>query len=118
MDKLNPKDIKDESIRDLAAAICIQAAVDYKRSLTGKWGQVVARQGNKVIYQPTPGGATFLLKGRKGWHPSYTEDIQQPEVYEAFFRSAWFQELSRLYDPEAILEHLKLTKDENAHREW
>ena len=118
MDRLKAEDIKDECIRDLAAAICIQAATDYKRSLSGKWGTPIGMNGKREVYKITPEGKTFLLYGKYGWHPASSEAIDPPKVYERFFESDWFQELSGLYNSEELIEFLRKTKDEKAHREW
>ena len=83
MGKLKPDDFLNESIRDLGYAICIQAAVDYRQSL--------------------------LCKFRK---KDYPNGIDPPEVYERFFDSEWFRELSGLSESgEKIAEYIRRNKD-------
>ena len=115
---MDPNEIGDQNIRELAAAICIQAAVDYKKSLMGKWGGVVGRNGIKYIYKPKKGGNIFLLRGKDGWFPATRKHIKPPEVYEDFFTSPWFEMLAGMHNTEQIIRYMRLTRREKTYNEW
>lgn len=110
--------IHDECIRELAAAICIQAAVDYRRSLQGAWGNVVGKEDGKNVYKPVEGGRIWLLHNRKGWHPAYVDGIDSPAEYERFFNSSWFKQLSGREDGRRIVMFLKSARGRHVHIQW
>jgi len=115
---MDPKKIDDERIKALAAAICIQAAADYKRSLQGRPGICVGRARGKKQYKVTPAGNIWLLRGKGGWHPASDEHIDPPQEYEAFFRSGWFEMLSGLCNGERIIKHLRRTHRQQIRKGW
>ena len=116
--KLDPKEVTDDSIRSLAAAICIQAAADYRRSLRGKWGGVIGRENGHYIYGPYEGGNTFLLHNKKGWHPAIKEGIKPPQEYNDFFMSGWFEELSGIEDGRKVIMFLRSVRGRNINFSW
>ena len=120
MEKLNAEEVNDQSIRDLAAAICIQAAVDYRKSLLGKWGGAIGGHGKHIEYGPFPGGKMFLLRGRTGWHPASQDGIDPPEEYEKFFKSEWFVLMSGLEDSQKVIMFLRSVRGRHVHcgKEW
>lgn len=115
---IDAKTIPDGCIRELAMAICIQAAMDYKRSLQGRPGRCIGRRGGKYRYEVSPDGKLWLLRGKGGWHPANQEGIEPPEEYEKFFNSLWFQELSGIHNSERAIEHLRKSHREKTHKEW
>ena len=86
MEKLDPNNISDESIKNLGFAICIQAAVDYRKSILNK------------------------LRGKK------QEGIQSPETYERFFRSEWFKELSGIENGDKVIDYIRKNKDKKIEK--
>jgi len=116
---LDPKQIDDSCIRDLAAAICIEAAVEYRKAICGKYGGVVGKdERGKSIYKPYKGGNTFLLRGEKGWQPASIQHIDPPEEYERFFEGAWFKELSGLYDSKKVIMFLRSVRGRKVRAKW
>ena len=97
--RTDPDIISDEGIKDLMAAICIQAGADYKKSLTGKY--TVTKFGTM----------DFCLQVKGEWMPAKYYGIEPPEAYEAFFHSSWFMALSDILNGDKVVEYLKETKD-------
>ena len=81
-EKLDPNNFNDDAIRDLGYAICIQAALDYKKSVDDDL--------------------------RKKEHKPGIEDRG---VYERFFKSEWFKELSGINNTDGIAESIRKNKD-------
>lgn len=98
MKRLDPKEVPDSAVRDLAAAICIQAAEDYKISLGGRW-----RLGEHGVRQ-------FMLKLRNKWKPANSYGIKTPDVYRQFFESEWFKQLSGITNTELAIEFLRANR--------
>lgn len=111
------ENISNESMRDLAAAICVQAALDYRKSIKGKWGIVIGK-GMRKEYFPQEGGGLFLLRGKYGWHPAIQEGIEPPYVYEVFFNSDWFKMLSGIEDGKRVIMYLRSVKGRNMRVPW
>lgn len=98
MKRLDPKEVPDGAVRDIAAAICIQAADDYKVSLGGKW------------MKDSYGRRVFMLKLKNKWKPAYCYGIEPPSVYIRFFEGEWFKELSGITNTELAIRFLKATR--------
>ena len=86
MAKLDVNKLDDDGIKNLGYAICMQAAVDYRKSILNK------------------------IKGKK------EDGIQSPETYEAFFNSEWFKELSGIKNGEAVIKHIRKNKDKKIEK--
>ena len=115
--KFKAENISNECMRDLAAAICVQAALDYRKSIKGKWGIAIGRGEHKKYYQQE-GGSVFLLRGKYGWHPATQEGIEPPYVYETFFNSDWFKMLSGIEDSKRVIMYLRSVKGRNMRVPW
>lgn len=119
LEPLDPRQISDESIRNLAAMICIRAAVDYRQAVKGKYGKVVGKdEDGKSVYKPCEGGNTFLLRGEKRWQPASVYEVEAPEQYEKFFNSEWFKLLSGLEDGKRAMMFLRSVRGRRVKVRW
>lgn len=115
---MRAQDISDESIRELGAAICIQAVLDYRKSLQGAYGAVIGKENGKNVYKPVEGGRIWLLKNKNGWHPASLDGIDAPEVYEDFFKSDWFKQLSGEENERRVILFLKSARGRHVQIKW
>lgn len=110
MKKLIAKNIPDSQIRDLAAAICIQAALDYKTAIRkGQWFMTEIGQGKgrkKITIR------VFKVKLLKEWRTAAAVGLAEPEEYERFFHSSWFQSLCGIMNGDKAVEYLKKTMND------
>lgn len=90
--------MNEDGLKSLMAAICVQAANDYKISLHGAWVR----------------GTWCLMQGGK-WKPATYIGIDPPDEYVRFFNSDWFKSLSGMENSEYILKHLNATMDEKVY---
>lgn len=90
--------MNEDGLRSLMAAICIQAANDYKISLHGRFVR----------------GVWSLRKGKE-WKPASYSGIDMPYEYEKFFGSPWFSALSGMENTDYILRYLRNTKDDKRY---
>lgn len=90
--------MNEDGLKSLMAAICIQAANDYKISLHGKFVDGV-----------------WCLKRGGQWRASSYAGIDPPTEYVRFFHSEWFKALSGMENTEYILKYLRATRDDKRY---